>query len=83
MARGWESKAVEDQMQSKESETNTAPAEELTPAELQLRAKRESLLLARTRIVNELQSTRNERYRKFLDITLADLDLQISALERK
>lgn len=42
--------------------------------------KKESILLSRTRVVSELKSAQNPRYKELLSRTLADLDLKLSAL---
>ena len=79
MARGWESKSVEDQIQERES----APAinrPRLTPEQLQLQARREGLQMVRTRTLMSLQSTCDSRYRAHLERVLADVDAQLLAL---
>ena len=77
MARGWESKAIEDQISAREAEARPA----LTPAELERRAKREGLLLARSRTASALESAHDERYRALLERTLAHVDSELAALE--
>ena len=81
MARGWESKAVEDQINAREAELQTSAKTTLAPLELERRAKREGLLLSRIRALNALQSTRDERYRVLLERALAHLDSQLAELE--
>ena len=81
MARGWESKSVEDQISERESR-RTAPKLPLqTPEELEKKTRREGLMLARTRTLSALQSSCDKRYRAHLERALADLDLQLSKLE--
>ena len=83
MARGWESKAVEEQIRAREDAIKTTPPKaEATPAELQRRAKRESLLLVRTRTLNALESARDERYRLQLERALAHLDSELAQIDR-
>jgi hypothetical protein len=83
MARGWESKAVEEQIRAREdSIKKTQPKAEATPAELQRRAKRESLLLVRTRTLNALESARDARYRVQLEQALAHLDFELGQIDR-
>ena len=80
MARGWESKSVEDQIQERESASKeTRPR--LTPEELQLQARREGLQMVRTRTLMSLQGTCDARYRAHLERVLADVDAQLLALE--
>jgi hypothetical protein len=80
MARGWESKAVEAQMESA-SDSDSKHKKRLTPAEVEATRKRDSLLLSRTRILQELQQSRNPRYQKILTDALAGLDEKLAALD--
>ncbi|MFP5264596.1 MAG: hypothetical protein ACLGJB_22140 [Blastocatellia bacterium] len=80
MARGWESKAVEAQMESA-SEAAAARKKQLTPAEIEATRKRESLLLSRARVLQELQQSRNPRYQEVLTRALADLDEKLARLD--
>jgi hypothetical protein len=81
MARGWESKSVEEQINERES-TRTQPpnARKQTPEEQQRSVKREGLLLSRTRTLAALQACCDARYRGHLERVLADLDRQLSNL---
>lgn len=81
MARGWESKSVEDQIHEKEIESRSNSQARRTPEETQLRARRESLHLARTRTLTLLQTACDSSYRAHLERVLADLDSQLQALE--
>jgi hypothetical protein len=81
MARGWESKSVEDQIQEKQEAAANASRPQLTPEEAQLQAKREGLQMARTRTLSSLQTVCDARYRAHLERVLADLDAQLRALE--
>jgi len=81
MARGWESKAVEEQ---REAAAAAGPSRQRQPersAEEQQRVrKREDLQLARKRVVADLAGARHPRHRELLERTLADLEKQIRAL---
>ena len=81
MARGWESKSVEDQIQERQDANATPSGPRLTPEQLQAQAKREGLQMARTRTLSSLQGTCDHRYRAHLERVLADLDAQLLALE--
>jgi hypothetical protein len=81
MARGWESKAVEGQVQEFESKESRANKKQLTQDQLEIRRKTEILLLSRARVERELQSSQNRRYREQLTRALADLDAQLSKLK--
>lgn len=74
MARGWESKSVEAQIESASSDW-TAEKKAAKEAEApEARRRRESLLLARKRVQAQLQSATDARYREMMDRALADLD---------
>ena len=76
MARGWASKSAVVRAEKAEVRPHNAP----DPATLDLIRKKEGFLLSRTRIVTELKSAQNPRYRDLLNRTLADLDAKLSAL---
>lgn len=75
MARGWESKSVEAQMES--AEEKPAPHTALTPEQIALRRQRESLQLARARVVQQLEIAREPRYIKLLNDALEDLNRRL------
>lgn len=75
MARGWESKDVESQIESRERER--AADRPLTPAD----RKRQQLELNRARILRELQSACHPRFRGQLEAELAFLDSELSKLQ--
>jgi hypothetical protein len=80
MARGWESKSVEAQIDMAEAQRSAAPRKAHDPRNLDLIRKKESLLLSRTRVVRDLKSARNPRYKAQLSKALADLDAQLSTI---
>ena len=73
MARGWESKAVEDQIQAAQSRPQSRTAQ-LTAEETSRLRERESLLLHRTRVLHDIAAARNPRYQEVLKAALAHLD---------
>jgi hypothetical protein len=82
MARGWESKSVESQIEAAESQVRP-PFDEGVPAEkLELLRKRETLNLSRTRVLRELETSQNPRYRNLMEKALADLNSELRSLER-
>ena len=81
MARGWESKSVEAQIDMAESASAAAPAKQLTPEAVAHLRRKESLTLSRTRVVREMESAHNPRYRAVLSKALADLDAQLQILK--
>jgi hypothetical protein len=81
MARGWESKSVEDQVQQSESKSTKGKKAQASAAEVDVRRRREVLLLSRKRVERELQASQNPRYKEQLNRALADLDAQLAKLE--
>jgi hypothetical protein len=80
MARGWESKSVEDQIGAREAEADASRRPELSAEEVELRTRREGLLLARVRTLASLEAAADPRYRALLERTLAHLDAQLAEL---
>ena len=78
MARGWESKSVQAQIDSAETPRRAVSDNTLAPEQLELLRKKENILLSRTRVVRELDSVHNPRYKALLNKALADLDAQLS-----
>jgi len=81
MARGWESKSVEDQITERQVEAPSPKGQTaLSPLELKKHARRQGLLLARTRTVKALEATRDTGYRTMLERALLDLDSELAGL---
>jgi hypothetical protein len=81
MARGWESKSVEGQVQEHQEQDKGKGQKALTPAQLDIRRRREVLLLSRTHTQRDLEQSKDARYREMLNRALADLDAQLNALK--
>jgi hypothetical protein len=70
---------VEEQIASARTrESDSKPR--LTPEQLALAKKRDSLLLHRTRVLRDLENCRDERYRKTLTDGLAYLEAELATL---
>ncbi len=80
MAKGWESKSVESQIEQGKSKGRKKDKAPLTLVEIETHRRREVLLLSRTRVQRDLESSQDQRYRDQLSRALADLDAQLSAL---
>jgi ribosomal protein S1 len=78
MARGWESKSVESQIEDAASRADRGKA--LTPKQREIESKRASLDLSRRRVLQELESTRAAVRRTALEQALAFLDEEIGKL---
>jgi hypothetical protein len=81
MARGWESKSVEDQIGAAEAERAARRGSRLSAAERERRARRQSLLLSRSRTNALLERATNERHRIQLRRALEHLHAQLQALD--
>jgi hypothetical protein len=80
MARGWESKSVESQIESAHAIDSIKHAEPLTADELRIARERESLELSRKRVCHDLDAATNPRYREQLEATIRYLDGKIAEL---
>jgi hypothetical protein len=78
MARGWESKSVEEQQA--EFTKGASANEDLSEQAKKKTAERRRLQLARVNVSNQLKLAQNPRYIELLTAELAELDRQISAL---
>ncbi len=79
MARGWESKQVE-QQQSELPERGQV-RQRLTPEQIERDRKRQGLLLSRTRLSRQLEAAENPRHRQMLADAIVELDRKLSSLE--
>ena len=81
MARGFESKSVE-QQQAEMEDRRKPSGPSLTREQQEQNRKREGLLLSRTRLSRELQATTNPQRRQMLTSAIEELDLQLASLQR-
>ncbi len=66
MARGWESKSVEAQIEESSSDSSTNQEHNISPDERQALIRKNDLILSRKRVVQQLEGSTNERYSEFL-----------------
>lgn len=78
MARGWESKAVEAQQDAVADRRPTGPP--VAPGEAAKQGERAMLMLARTRMLADLQVACAAPHRAMLEQAIADLDRRLAAL---
>jgi hypothetical protein len=79
VARGWESKSVEEQQAQAASPTiPTAPP--LTPAEIATARRKQGLMLSRQHVLQQLETAKSQRHREILQNALAELDRQLAQL---
>jgi len=81
MARGWESKSIESQIEAAESRKSAARAAAADPVEAERNRQRESLLLSRTRILHDLAQARHPRHQESLKAALKHLDDKLAELK--
>jgi hypothetical protein len=80
MARGWESKSVEAQIEESDSEPSLNETRSFTADEIQLQMKKSDLELSRKLVLQQMERSDSERYSELLRRTLAGLDAQIATL---
>ncbi|MEK6320485.1 MAG: hypothetical protein AABN33_02255 [Acidobacteriota bacterium] len=82
MARGWESKAVEDQIGAAEAKKEARGRRALTAEEIELKKRKEGLLLERARIVREMERAHKRRHLELLERGLAHIERELEKLEQ-
>jgi hypothetical protein len=80
MARGWESKSVESQIEAAQSRLPRVTGPEPSGAQIKLMRERENIVLSRTRILHELETSKNPRYIQMLKRELKVLDEKLLRL---
>ena len=83
MARGWESKAVEDQIGEAEAKREIRRKRTLTPAEAEHLQRKEALMQECARIVREMERAYMRRHLVMLERGLAHIDAQLVKLEQQ
>lgn len=78
MARGWESKSVEAQLDEAEAAQQSEFKRELTPEQAEKVRQRELLTMSRQRVAQLIATTTNDRYRKLLEQELQALDEKLA-----
>ena len=81
MARGWESKSIESQIEAAEERKSAAQAAAVDAAEVERKRQRDSLQLSRTRILNDIEQARNPKYQETLKAALKHLDDKLAELK--
>jgi hypothetical protein len=78
MARGWESKSVEQQQEEATAEKKRGAP--LTPEQAAEEKRRQGLRLSRERVLQQLRAASKARHREMLESALAELDDQLKEL---
>jgi hypothetical protein len=82
MARGWESKSIEEQQSEAERERALAGRPARTSEQIARDTARESLQLSRARTLASLQTACHAQHRALLERTLAHIDAELASLEK-
>jgi uncharacterized protein involved in exopolysaccharide biosynthesis len=80
MARGWESKSVE-QQQADRAEPTGPVRPELSPAQKERNRQRDGLQLSRRRLLQQIQESTHPRHRQMLEQSLAEIGKQLASFE--
>ena len=83
MARGWESKSVEDQIGEAEARKERLSRPHLPASERERQERKQSLLLSRSQVLTRLKAAPVERYRAQLQVALEHLESELRKLERE
>jgi hypothetical protein len=78
MARGWESKAIEDQISEAEVKQEVRAKVRLTPQEIEQQKRRQGLLLERARLIRQIEEAHNARYLTLLERALEHIDAELA-----
>lgn len=78
MARGWESKSVEEQQAA--ASTQVESKQRLTPEQQAQKQERDAIELSRRRVLQQIQAVQNPRHRQMLESALSELDLRLARM---
>ena len=81
MARGWESKSVQEQKETAETKKERPWSNSNTSEESERQRERAGLELSRTKVLHDLENATNPRYRASLEAALKFLEEKIDALK--
>lgn len=81
MARGWESKSVEDQVADAEAAKEARAKPYMTAEQRAKETERQSLLLSRAQTINRLKQATNPKYRTQLESALRHLENRLRELD--
>jgi hypothetical protein len=83
VARGWESKAVADQIEEEESRQQRASKPAATPEQRVLNEQLDSLKLSRSRLLEQLERAKHPAHRDVLRNGLKAVEKEIEELSTK
>ena len=80
MARGFESKSVQDQQSEADARAEMRSKPRREPQDIERDKKRESIELSRRRVIHDIETTTSETLRNSLRAALAHLDAELAKL---
>ena len=80
MAKGWESKSVESQMESA-NDKPARSADQRSEDEKKIQREVQSLQLSRKYVLHQIESSTNERYTQSLQQALSELERKLAKLD--
>jgi hypothetical protein len=80
MARGWESKSVESQIEAAEERQRLSQVHRVSVEQAERERQRESLQLSRVRVLRDLEASTHPRYQENLRAALRHLDEKLAEL---
>lgn len=83
MARGWESKSIEEQQEAAALARAADAAPEVSVADAAKQSEINALHLARTRVLADLQRACRPAHRGMLEAALADVEARITAVRNR
>ena len=78
MARGWESKSVEEQQAA--ANTKGELQQRLIAQQAAVKQRKEALNLSRRHVLQQLQTVQNPRHRQMLEAAISDMDAQLARM---
>jgi hypothetical protein len=83
MARGWESKEVEMQIEAAHERLRRPRTPSPTPEQIALQREQESIELSRCRVLDDMAASSNPKYRELLQRSLDFLDAKLACLKAR
>ena len=83
MARGWESKAVADQIEAGNAESSAPKNEKDQSISREIADRLQSLTLSRSRLLQQLENATHPAHREILQRGLRAVEVELEALKNK
>lgn len=80
MARGWESKSVEAQMEDAKTSEASRTMQPINDNAKKAQREQESLKLSRAYVLHQIESSTNERYTESLRKALSEIEQKLAKL---